>query len=170
MPPLPSHISAIDKDIRLLLDESGPRYVNRASLGNSVTARRVGYLWYTAGFFNVVVQEALVEMARVKPVSRRVQQCFLNAGSDLVHLLPRRYPTWMMLLEDMVRSPFLTELSRRLLDQCAERTEFECISIDATIRCARRIKGQADYRAPKSAPMRFENSVLCEIKGPAHST
>ena len=52
------------------------------------------------------------------------------------------------LLEDVFYSPFVNLLDERLLEQCYQHREFQVLSFDATIRCARRTRGQEDYRAP----------------------
>ena len=43
--------------------------------------------------------------------------------------------------------PMVKQYRLDLLNKCLELEEFLHISIDATIRVARRVKGQADYRA-----------------------
>ena len=69
-------------------------------------------------------------------------------GSVLGSLLPRLIHTWTKILEDVMQSPYVLDLKRKLVQELFTHKEFTSLSIDATIRLMRRVKGQEDYRAP----------------------
>ena len=72
----------------------------------------------------------------------QVSKLMAGGGSELVSLLPVDVCHWLKLIEEVFRNPYLIELSASLLQECYEHEEFEHISIDATIRLLRRVKGQ----------------------------
>jgi len=74
-----------------------------------------------------------------------------------VELLPRHTSHWSGLVEDVMSTAYVACLRRRTLDVCFDRGEFERLSIDATLRVLRRVKGQADYLC--SASRRAEAPV-----------
>ena len=55
---------------------------------------------------------------------------------------------WTNILEDVMQSPYVLDLKRKLVQESFTHKEFTSLSIDATIRLMRRVKGQEDYRAP----------------------
>lgn len=65
-PPLPSSVNWIDKSIRLVLDSTGPRYVNVTVLGHSLVARRVGNIYYTRPFAEQLFQEIVLHHAKAR--------------------------------------------------------------------------------------------------------
>ena len=79
----------------------------------------------------------------------RIVGLMVQRGSELVSMLPGTVEHWLKLVEDVHRSPYVVDLQRALLDEAHEHGEFEHITMDATLRIVRRIKGQADYRSPK---------------------
>ena len=58
------------------------------------------------------------------------------------------------MIEDVFSSPQVRGLRERLLQECIANEEFQCISIDATMRCSLPILGQA--RVKSSAEARAE--------------
>ena len=58
--------NAIDRNIRLLLDSHGPRFVHADYLKAGVSARRVGRLWYTRAFGEQVWQELLLHHGKAR--------------------------------------------------------------------------------------------------------
>ena len=81
----------------------------------------------------------------------------VRRGSRLRSLLPSNARGWLSLLEDVMNSPFVVRKQAELASSFLQRREYEHISMDATIRIMREIKGQADYRSPaevrNSAPI-----------------
>ena len=66
VPALPPHQNAIDKLVRLVLAEDGPEYRNAAWLGSSSLVRRVGNLYYTRGFANLLFREIMMAKGRLQ--------------------------------------------------------------------------------------------------------
>ena len=64
LPPLSCTINHIDREIRLVYDESGPMYVNLACIGSTVHARRVRNMYYTHSFADVLVREMVLSHAQ----------------------------------------------------------------------------------------------------------
>lgn len=58
------------------------------------------------------------------------------------------------MIEDVFNAPQIRDLRQHLLQECIAREEFQCISIDATMRCCLPIMGQA--RIKSSAEERAE--------------
>ena len=65
-PPLPARNNMVDKDIRLLLDVSGPSFKHKTAVERPGYARRVGNLWYTLGFGQRLFEEMLLNHAKVR--------------------------------------------------------------------------------------------------------
>ena len=150
IPPLSGAANFINPDIVLVLDSSGPEYRNKAALAQSQDCRRVGYTYYTRSFADLVLRESLQHHGRVRTMIPRICACLMACGSEVVSLLPRRVDTWLKLIEDVFNSAYVTGLQAARLDECCERGEFDHVSLDATIRIVRRMKGQADYRSSKA--------------------
>ena len=55
-PALATTSNKVDKHIRLLLDASGPRFVHQRAVEKQILARRVGNLWMTHAFAEVLFQ------------------------------------------------------------------------------------------------------------------
>ena len=64
-PEVSNSINKIDKHIRLVLDCSGPRYVNVECIGNELCVRRVRNLYYTHSFADMILREAILNHAQV---------------------------------------------------------------------------------------------------------
>ena len=152
----------VDKQIAMVLDREGPTFMNSSSVSSNSMIRSVGGSLYTVGFAQLVLRESLVLYGRAKPLRTRLLQRFLEAGNDLCHLLPTRVDTWLMLLEDVFSSFMITTLRSSLISECLQHNEFIHLSIDGTLRCAMRTKGQANYRASAairaSAPITDEHA------------
>ena len=64
-PPLDQHKNCIDKDIRLLLQKDGPRYVNKNALGEQIHARRVLNIYYDKSFAEMIYREIVLHHSSV---------------------------------------------------------------------------------------------------------
>ena len=64
-PPLETTINLVDKHIRLVFDDSGPVYLNASALGKSVHVRRVGNIYYTHKFADMLLREMVMSHAQV---------------------------------------------------------------------------------------------------------
>jgi hypothetical protein len=78
-----------------------------------------------------------------------MQKQFVESGSVLTSLLPRRVSWWQTVMEDIMWSPQITELYKSLQMQCRMRREWKFISLDATLKPCLSLKGQATFRASK---------------------
>ena len=58
------NVNSIDKQIRLVLDASGPFYANLECLGQILHARRVRNLYYTHSFANLILREMVMGHAQ----------------------------------------------------------------------------------------------------------
>ena len=56
----------------------------------------------------------------------------------------------MSIFEDAWHAPYVVSRKCRLQQECVDNEELETLCIDCTLRAARKIKGQADYRCPKA--------------------
>ena len=64
-PEVSNSMNRIDKHIRLVLDCSGPRYVNAECIGSDLCVRRVRNLYYTHSFADMILREAVLNHAQV---------------------------------------------------------------------------------------------------------
>ena len=68
-PGLSSTINSIDRSIRLLLDNTGPRLVHQQAVEDAIQSRRVGNVWYTHAFAERIFQEIMIHHAKASSVS-----------------------------------------------------------------------------------------------------
>ena len=142
--------NAIDKDIVLVLDDDGPSYQKKAAVGQNLACRRVGYTYYTRGFADILLQESLRHHGRVRPAMLRTCARIVKKGSELSSMLPTHVDHWLKLMEDVFNSAHVERRSAELMEECHRHEEFLHISVDATIRIVRNVKGQADYRSAQA--------------------
>ena len=74
-PPLQCHHNSIDKQVRLIFDATGPKYVNVSNIGNTLQVRRVRNLYCTHSFADLLLREMVLNHA---PASR--PQVFMHIG------------------------------------------------------------------------------------------
>lgn len=129
----------IDRQVVLLLDDSGPRYIN-ASSAIDMPVRRVGNTYLTREFADLVLQEALVHHGRIRTMVPALCRRLSDRGGWQLSLLPLNVVQWLGLVEDVLRSPTVQKLRRDLRAECLVHGEFEHISVDATLRIMRRIR------------------------------
>ena len=150
-PPLRCDPTCIDREIVLVLSAEGPRYENKSSVVQTCICRRAGYTYYTRGFANLLVQASLLHHARVRSMVPNLSQIFLRQGSELVSLLPTNVVHWLKLLEDTFACPFVVGREQLMIRECADREEFEHISMDATFRARDSLKkGRGFSSSPSS--------------------
>ena len=136
----------IDRKIVLAFHSDGPIFLNEDTVAHSLNYRRVGSTYYSREFATLVVQETIVNQGLVKPMIHRLAMIFTQKGSTLSSLLLTDVAGWLKVLEDIMYSPFVADLQRDLLSECFQHEEFIHLSMDATVRLMRRVKGQEDYR------------------------
>ena len=110
------------------------------------SAAEWGYSYYARCSAELLLREALVLHGRARTLMPRVAHVLASQGSELVSMLPSDVVHWLKLLEDVCGSPYARGVHRDLVSQCDAHNESEHLSIAATIRVVRRVKGQADYR------------------------
>ena len=157
VPPLQRGITVIDKELALVLTGTGPQYQAKAHVQRHALYRRVGNTYYDRSFFEVFFDLALVNHGRMKTVRNALISRFVATGCSVTHMLPLKSDFWMMLLEDVIRSPFVQTAQANLVRECVVHQEFKYISMDGTVRCAMRLKGQESYRCP--ADVRNEAAI-----------
>ena len=138
-----------DRSVRLLLDKSGPRYVPKGLRPSGESYRCVGYTYYTRAFANTLISNSMYVNGRLKPLRDLFIRACREHDGELWSLIPRNINVWFKLCEDIFFSPMMRALERSFLKECYENEEFMYLAVDATVRVAFNIKGQASYRAPK---------------------
>lgn len=68
-------------------------------------------------------------------------------GCKLTSLLPQHVRHWWPLVEDIFFSDSVQGLFDKCLLKAVAHTEFECVGIDATLKCCLSVLGQASYKA-----------------------
>ena len=63
-PPLQGNHNSIDKQIRLVFDAAGPKYVNVSNIGSTMQVRRVRNLYYTHSFADLLLREMVLNHAQ----------------------------------------------------------------------------------------------------------
>ena len=71
-------------------------------------------------------------------------------GSQLASMLPTDVRHWWPIIEDVFTSPAVIDIQNSLLKAFEKLTEFQVVSIDATMKCCTGVMGQESYRAPKA--------------------
>jgi hypothetical protein len=159
----------IDKELRLLLDAKSPSYVNRAQLLSAegaggvgaVVARRIGDTYITRDFATTLMREAVMSGGLVRPIKTRMLLRAQESGCEIPHLFPTHVAQWLGFLEDVFKSEFVQRMQADLMSALIDNQEMYHASIDATIRAAMRIKGQANYRdSAAAASGRLPDSFL----------
>ena len=111
--------------------------------------RSIGYYHYDASFATLLLRQAMAVHGKAKTARTAITGHFAQLGHPAVPLLPRRVDTWMALLEDILQCPSVQGLRDTAVAECVRHQEFLHLSMDATLRVAMRVKGQANYRASK---------------------
>ena len=146
-PPLSATANSIDKDIRLVLTNTGPVYMSKAFIDASTdTFRRARNIYYTREFAEMLRGEVLMHNARVRSFQPRLAIRAMEAGNSLASLYPSKVADWWPVIEDIFLSPAAKALRESLLAELARREEFESLSVDATMRVALTILGQEHPR------------------------
>ena len=147
VPPLPETKTAIDRQIRLVLTAAGPVYMRAAALGTTIHVRRVGNLYYTCCFANVLLRELVMAKGRLAEALTRVQLHACSAGSKLCNLMPQHGKAMWQLAQDVLGLYPVRELMSGFYAQLLAHEEFETLSMDATVKVCLGIMGQAGAAA-----------------------
>ena len=100
-PPLPDNHNDIDKQIRLVLSEKGPIYVNVVAVQDVHVYRRVRNIYYTHGFAELFRAEVLVHTARMRAVLPRLTMLAARSGNPLGSLYAGKVECWWPVVEDI---------------------------------------------------------------------
>ena len=73
-----------------------------------------------------------------------------ESGNKISTLLPSDVRHWLPILEDITMSPSYNAKLRAMTTHLEESGEWNCISMDATLKICLKLKGQASYRASSS--------------------
>ncbi len=145
-PPVPGNVNIIDKHLRLVLSADGPTYANVRRVQISHVHRRVRNLYYDRGFAEVLRAEMLMHNARMKSVLPRLVLPAREGGNALSCLYPNKVSCWWPVVEDIFMSEPVRSLKDELMMKLVEATEFEYLSVDATMRCCLSVMGQIHPR------------------------
>ena len=104
VPALSGDNFAIDRDIRLVLTRAGPTYMNVAALGASTWVRRVGNLYYTRCFANLLWREMCMAKGRLQEALTRVHLHIGALGCELSNLLPTHSQIMWKVVQDRKRT------------------------------------------------------------------
>ncbi|CAK9013890.1 Poly [ADP-ribose] polymerase tankyrase-2 (ADP-ribosyltransferase diphtheria toxin-like 6) (ARTD6) (Poly [ADP-ribose] polymerase 5B) (Protein poly-ADP-ribosyltransferase tankyrase-2) (TNKS-2) (TRF1-interacting ankyrin-related ADP-ribose polymerase 2) (Tankyrase II) (Tankyrase-2) (TANK2) (Tankyrase-like protein) (Tankyrase-related protein) [Durusdinium trenchii] len=148
-PALSHSMNAVDKQIRLVLDSTGPSFVNCKRLGQDLHVRRVGNIFYTHNFAEQLFQELLLHHAKVKSIWPRFMLDAVRHGSALANLLPSHTSRWWPLVEDVFESARCKALRSSIDAECVANKEYISISIDGTFRICLTILGQKPFNVKK---------------------
>ena len=129
-------------------------YCNESALGVTVLARRVRNIYYDRSFAEILYQELVLHHANVKSIWGRLHLRCVEAGNELGNLFPTHTRHWWPIVEDIFMSSAIQSLLTSIDLTLRTSPEYTCISIDATLKVAMSIKGQASYRS--SAAVRNE--------------
>ena len=135
--------NVLDGKLSLVLTGHGPCYQNPLDVCELPGVLRVGNIFVDRDFFELFMHECFQHHGRVKTMRSSLVSRFASSGCVVTHLLPRGGKFWLKLLECVVSSPFVTSKRADLIRECIDQDEYHWLSIDGTVRCARRIKGLA---------------------------
>ena len=88
VPALPANVNEINKQIRLVLTESGPEYRNVVTLGCGTLVRRVRNLYYTRGFANLLFREIMMTKGRLEESLTRMHLHFGMQSCEIANMMP----------------------------------------------------------------------------------
>ena len=172
-PPLPASNNLIDKQIRLLYDSDGPRYVNLSQLDEELHVRRVRNRYYTKAFGDLILKEAVhcyaqarscntgvhdnikcrlsspTNVMQVRTMETRLHIAAIAAGSTVSTLNPTGARHWLPILEDVAYSPAMEQKINDMNAYLEDGDEWHYVSIDATMKVCLKLKGQAPHRMSK---------------------
>ncbi|CAE7400594.1 unnamed protein product, partial [Symbiodinium sp. CCMP2456] len=138
-PALGERISYIDKQIRLVLDATGPRYVNLSAIGSTLHVRRARNLYYTHSFADLLLREMIMGHAQVRTLAVRCHMAAMEAGSRLSTLLPTWTTRWTPMLEDIASSNAFQNKMEKMTEALMCGDEWHYISMDATLKLCMKV-------------------------------
>jgi len=141
----------LDRSIVLLLTGKGPRYVQRADVSLREDVLRVGQFYIDRHFAAIVLQQALLQNGRVRPLIDAVTFELLQRGCATTGLLPRRLTAWLSITEAVADNELIKQMRDAKLALCLAGGDYRHLTMDATFRLLRRVRGQAAFNQPATA-------------------
>lgn len=142
IPPISSKHVSIDKELRLLLTEHGPMFVQKGTLVRDHRARRVGNMHFTRGFAELFLRTLLLQSGRLQATMNSLQLEFQLAGNELGHIMPEHGKTMWGIVEDVLRCPSVSHWRSALLANARGRHDLSVLSCDGTAKICMGVVGQ----------------------------
>ena len=143
VPPLSMNRTAIDRDIRLVLTAVGPVYANAVALGDTMLVRRVGNLFYSRCFANLLFREFVMAKGRLAEALTRVHIHACSNGSEISNLFPQHGKGMWSIAQDILLLKPVCELFEYFYSKLLAHNEFETLTMDGTVKVCLAIMGQA---------------------------
>lgn len=136
---------SLDRQLVLLLTGKGPCYIERVVVVSREDVLRVGHFYMDRAFADMILQQALLQHGRVRPLIDAVMFQLLQRQCLTTGLLPRRLTAWLRILEAVADSPPVVHVRNNQLAQCLAEGDYRHLTMDATFRLLRRVRGQARF-------------------------
>lgn len=159
------------RQLALVLDVDGPRYVLQRKIGAALHALQYGYSFYTQAFATAFFHSALLGQARFERVMNEMAARSQANGSEVTPLLPRRKEKWVELVEDVFSSAPVSELPHKLVAECEEHGELKLVTIAGDFKPCLPLLGQARHgstaaeHADQAMPQADVKHTVLTIRG-----
>ena len=142
----------MDKHIVLCLTGEDPFHLRKGEVQSQGLMRRVRDTYHDENFASLFLKQVLATHGKVKTARSRMLSFFVEKGHTAALLRPRADPpaSWMALMEDIMGSPMVKKLTDNAITECQQKKEFQHISVDATMRIAKRARGRQNIAARRS--------------------
>ena len=145
-PQCSSRKNCIDTHCRLCMGSNGPFFISTTCVRRSQNLRRVGNVYYNRSFANAFLCSAVASRCSFRQIAATFTTSATRSGGQLSSLLPEAsHSFWCSVMEDLMQSPHMAAKMHELLNECEIKSEFEYLSIDATVKCMMKILGQARF-------------------------
>ena len=102
--------------------------------------RRLGYGYYSEGFYNEVARAAMANEGRIDNIQNEMMRICAN---DLSSMQPKYIHVWVAILFDVFSSTGMDLRLAKYLNMCHDGGEFEYLSVDSTFKPTFPLVGQA---------------------------
>lgn len=158
-PSPPSRQKNIDKFIRVILDDMGPRVCSQTETAAVAGLRRVGNVLFTRGFAEKLLRELLLSKGSLPEALNRLQCHFLLGGNALGSLLPVHSKTMWAVIADILDCKPLRVWDEALFDAASRVGEFQCIALDGTMKIAMGLMGYPRRQSAGPSAWEPEESI-----------
>jgi hypothetical protein len=142
-PEIHPNIMIIDKLLRVVFDHAGVKFVNADYAINNEIVRRVGNIFCTRRFAELLLRDVLIYNGKMKSVMQRIAIQVTSLGCEIANLLRVNGKSWWPMVEDVFASPAVQTLRYVSLAELETHTGYSSISIDATLRICLSILSQS---------------------------